>query len=80
MKNLKNKVWWEAALTRAIKTMAQTCVALAGTNSIYITDINFMAIISASLLAAFISIATSISGLPEVAHKENTNASKSKID
>lgn len=69
MNNLMNKKWWLAALTRAIKTFAQSFVATIGT-SIIISDVNWQLVLSASLLSAILSIATSIAGLPEVEDKE----------
>ena len=58
--------WVKAALIRAIKTMAQTAVALIGTNAIGITAVDWVAVASASALAGIVSILTSIAGLPEV--------------
>lgn len=66
MKNLKNKDWWESAITRAIKTMAQTFIALVGTNTVYITDLDLVALASATALTGLLSIMTSLAGLPEV--------------
>ena len=61
-----NKLWFKAALIRAIKTMAQTAVALIGTNAVGITSVDWVAVGSASVLAGIVSILTSIAGLPEV--------------
>ena len=58
--------WVKAALVRAVKTMAQTAVALIGTNAIGITAVDWVAVASASALAGIVSILTSIAGLPEV--------------
>lgn len=58
--------WTHAALVRAIKTMAQTAVALIGTNAVGITSVDWLAVGSAALLAGIVSILTSIAGLPEV--------------
>lgn len=60
-----SKLWWKAAGVRAIKTVAQTAVATIGT-AIIITEINWIMVASASLLAGVISLLTSIAGLPEV--------------
>lgn len=60
------KAWLRAALIRAIKTMAQTAVALIGTNAIGVTDVNWVAVGSASVLAGIVSLLTSVAGLPEV--------------
>ena len=58
-------VWLKAAAVRAIKTVAQTAVAMIGT-SVVIADVNWVMVLSASALAGVLSILTSIAGLPEV--------------
>ena len=58
--------WVKAALVRAIKTAAQTAVALIGTNAIGITGVDWVAVASAAALAAVVSLLTSIEGIPEV--------------
>ena len=58
--------WVKAALIRAIKTAAQTAVALIGTNAIGITGVDWVAVASAAALAAVVSLLTSIAGIPEV--------------
>lgn len=64
MKKLNTK-WFKAAGVRAIKTVAQTAVALIGVGT-YMSDIDWLMVGSASLLAGILSILTSIAGLPEV--------------
>lgn len=59
------KLWIKAALIRAIKTVAQTAVSLIGVGTI-MSDINWIQVGSASLLAGILSILTSIAGIPEV--------------
>ena len=59
------KVWLKAAAVRAIKTVAQTAVAMIGT-SVVIADVNWVMVLSASALAGVLSILTSSAGLPEV--------------
>lgn len=61
-----SKKWLKAAGIRAIKTVAQTAVALIGTNAIGITEVDWLAVLSASALAGVVSLLTSIAGLPEV--------------
>lgn len=65
---MKEKVikWFKAAGIRALKTVAQTAVALIGTNAIGMTEVDWVAVGSASLLAGIVSMLTSIAGLPEV--------------
>ena len=57
--------WLKAAGIRAIKTVCQTAVATIGT-SMVLSDVNWVMVGSASLLAGIISILTSLAGLPEV--------------
>lgn len=58
--------WFKAAGVRAIKTVAQTAVALIGTNSIGMTDVNWQAVLSAAVLSGIVSLLTSVAGIPEV--------------
>ena len=64
----KTKKWIKAALIRAIKTIAQTAVAMIGTATVF-SEVNWLMILSGSLLAGLLSILTSIAGLPEVEAK-----------
>ena len=69
MSQLKNKDWWLAAGTRAIKTIAQTAIASIGTAAI-ISQVDWKVAISASVLAGGLSLLTSLAGLPEIDSKE----------
>lgn len=59
------KKWIKAAAVRAIKTVAQTAVATIGVSAV-MSDVNRIAVGSASTLAGILSIATSLAGLSEV--------------
>ena len=59
------KTWLKAAGTRAVKTIAQTAVATIGTAAV-LGEVNWIAVLSASVLAGILSILTSVAGLPEV--------------
>lgn len=63
-----SKAWWKAAGVRAIKTVAQCAVATIGT-AVLISEVNWMAVLSASALAGVLSLLTSVAGLPEVDNK-----------
>lgn len=61
--------FWIAALIRAIRTLAQTAIATIGTSAL-IEQVDWRIVASASVLAAILSILTSIAtGLPEVNDK-----------
>ena len=60
-----NKKWWKAAGVRALKTFAQTAVAMITVGSA-VTDVDWIAVLSVSSTAAVASLLTSIAGLPEV--------------
>lgn len=57
--------WIKAAGIRAIKTVAQTAVATIGTTAV-MSEVNWLMVGSASLLAGVLSLLTSIAGLPEL--------------
>nr|DAH14738.1 MAG TPA: holin [Caudoviricetes sp.] len=63
--NVDTVKWFKAAGIRAIKTMAQTAVALIGTNA-FITAVDWKMIVSGAIMAGIVSVLTSIAGLPEV--------------
>lgn len=65
IKKYNFKQWFRAAGVRAVKTMAQTFVAMIGT-SIVMSEVNWLMIASATVLSGILSIATSIAGLPEL--------------
>nr|DAH45872.1 MAG TPA: holin [Bacteriophage sp.] len=59
------KQWVKAAGVRAIKTVAQTAIATIGVAAT-MGDVNWLVVLSSSVLAGLLSILTSIAGLPEV--------------
>ena len=64
------KNFWKAAIIRAVKTICQTAIATIGT-SMVIEEVQWLQVLSASLLAGLLSLLTSIStGLPEVKDKK----------
>ena len=58
-------------LSRAIRTICQTAVAVIGT-AFVLADVNWWAVVSASLLAGILSVLTSVAtGLPEVEYENS---------
>ena len=64
MKNFKN--WIKAAGSRAIKTFAQSMASMLTGEALGILDVEWLAVLSVSAMAALVSLLTSIAGLPEV--------------
>lgn len=70
---IKNfKEWLPKALIRAAKTFAQTFVATIGTGATFLGQVNWGMVLSSAALAAILSIATSVGGLPEVKDENTT--------
>ena len=61
--NWKN--WLKAAGVRAIKTVAQTAAATIGTAAV-ISEVDWLLVASASVLAGVLSLLMSVAGLPEM--------------
>ena len=59
------KPWIRAAAIRAIRTVAQTAAATLGTSAV-LSEVDWVMVGSASLLAGLLSLLTSVAGLPEV--------------
>lgn len=59
------KKWIKCAGVRAIKTFAQTTLALIPT-AVMITEVNWVVVLGTSLTAGILSLLTSVAGLPEV--------------
>lgn len=66
MKKVKFTNWLKAACIRTVKTMAETAIALIGTNTIGITDVDWLGVGSACLLSGVLTVLTCIKGLPEL--------------
>lgn len=58
--------WLKAAGVRVVKTMAETALALIGTNTIGITEVDWAGVLSACALSGVIALLTCIKGLPEL--------------
>lgn len=63
--NRHTKIWLKAAGIRAVKTAAQTAVALIPA-AVTITAVDWLTIVGTAALAGVASLLTSLAGLPEV--------------
>ena len=66
------KKWWKYAGIRAIKTVCQTAIATIGTAAV-LSEVNWIAVASASVLAGILSLLTSLAGIPEVDDTEDSD-------
>lgn len=55
----------KAAVVRALRTVAQSAIALIGTTAVVLSDVNWVVIGSGAALAGVLSLLTSVAGLPE---------------
>ena len=62
--------WLKAVSIRTVKTMAETAIALIGTNTIGITEVDWLGVLSACALAGVVTVLTCIKGLPELKESE----------
>lgn len=61
----KHKKWFKAAGVRAVKTVAQTAVAMIPVG-VGIQEVGWLAILGTALLSGVVSLLTSVAGIPEV--------------
>ena len=71
------KKWLKCASIRAIKTVAQTSIGVIGA-SVLMSDVNWVQVGSASLLAGIMSLLMSIAGLPELENEEKNDTKSNK--
>ena len=62
--SVNTRKWMVNAGIRAVKTMAQTAVAVMGTSTV-LSAIDWRMVLSSAIVAAIVSILTSVAGLPE---------------
>lgn len=67
--NVDTVQWYKKAGIRAVKTMAQTAVALIGTSA-FVNSVDWKMVISGAVVSGIVSVLTSIAGIPEVEAKE----------
>lgn len=67
--SVSTQKWAKAAGVRAVKTMAQTAVAVIGTGAV-ISAVDWKMVVSSAVVAGVVSMLTSVAGIPEVGEEE----------
>ena len=59
------KQWLKKVGIRTIKTMAETAIAVIGTNAVGITEVDWLGVLSAVALSGVVAILFNIKSIPE---------------
>ena len=59
------KKWLKNVGIRTIKTMAETAIAVIGTNAVGVTDVDWIGVLSAMILSGIVTILFNIKSIPE---------------
>lgn len=65
MKSYYWKDWLKAAGIRALKTMCQAALGFIGSSAL-IEEVNWLTVLSGTVMAGILSLLTSLAGLPEL--------------
>nr|DAL90660.1 MAG TPA: holin [Caudoviricetes sp.] len=63
--SISTEKWMKAAGIRAVKTMAQTAVAVIGTAAV-VSSVDWKLVVSSAIVSGVVSLLTSVAGIPEV--------------
>lgn len=63
--SVNTKKWLKAAAVRAVKTMAQTAVAVVSVGTV-VSSVDWQTALSSAVVAGVVSVLTSVAGIPEV--------------
>ena len=63
--SVSTEKWMKAAGIRAVKTMAQTAVAVIGTAAV-VSSVFWKLVVSSAIVSGVVSLLTSVAGIPEV--------------
>lgn len=66
MAKAKILFWLKAVGIKVLKTMAETALAVIGTNVVGITDVDWVGLASACALSGIVTILFNIKSLPEI--------------
>ena len=59
------KKWLKNVGIRTIKTMAETAIAVIGTNAVGVTDVDWLGVLSAMILSGIVTILFNVKSIPE---------------
>ena len=62
--------FWKAALIRAVRTFAESMLAYIGTGALILSDVNWLAALSAGAFGFVLAILLALAGLPEVDNED----------
>ena len=57
--------WIKSVMIKVVKTMAETALAVIGTNAVGITDVDWIGVLSAVALSGVVTILFNIKEIPE---------------
>lgn len=57
--------WLKMVAIKTVKTMAETAIAVIGTNAVGITDVEWLGVLSAVALSGVVTILFNIKSIPE---------------
>ena len=57
--------WLKKVLLKCVKTMAETAIAVIGTNAVGITEVDWLGVLSAIALSGVVTILFNIKSIPE---------------
>lgn len=78
--NLFDRIWWEKAGVRALKTMAETALAVLGSGLIGVLDVDWLNLFSVVMMSGVTSMLVSVKGLPELSDDQIKRANADFTD
>ena len=57
--------WVKSVIIKVVKTMAETALAVIGTNAVGITDVDWLGVLSAVALSGIVTILFNVKMIPE---------------
>lgn len=61
----KAKEWLKNVAVRTVKTMAETALGVIGSNAVGVTDVDWLGVLSAAMLAGVVTVLFNIKGISD---------------